>query len=127
MRIGINVCGLMALTMSILLGGLLTSASAGDIAAGKDLYKQRCATCHGEDGKANTPIAKALTPPPRNHADGAYMNVLDDAHLAKVIKEGGTAVGKSPIMPPQSDLKDDQVANLIAFMRSLAQPPYSAK
>ena len=64
--------GLMALALAIvMLGGLTTSASAGDAAAGKDLYKQRCASCHGEDGKANTPIAKALKPPPRDHSDGA--------------------------------------------------------
>jgi cytochrome c1 len=52
------------------------------------------------------------------------MNKLDDTHLAKVIKGGGTAVGKSAIMPPQPDLTDAQVANLIAYMRSLADPPY---
>ena len=55
------------------------------------------------------------------------MNALSDEHLAKVIKEGGPAVKKSPIMPAQADLKDDQIANLVAFLRTLADPPYSAK
>lgn len=114
----------MALALTILLGSGVTLAAAGDAAAGKELYKMRCAQCHGEDGKANTPIAKALQPPPRDHTDGNYMNKLDDTHLVKVIKGGGTAVGKSPIMPPQADLTDDQIANLIAYVRSLADPPY---
>ncbi|MDH3603256.1 MAG: cytochrome c [Candidatus Tectomicrobia bacterium] len=114
----------MILALTVLLGSWVTPVVAGDVAAGKELYKQRCAQCHGEDGKANTDIAKALKPVPRDHSDGAYMNALDDTHLTKVITEGGTAVGKSAIMPPQADLKDDQVADLIAYMRSLANPPY---
>jgi len=116
----------MALALTVLLGSWVTLAAAGDVAAGKELYKVRCAQCHGEDGKANTTIAKALQPPPRDHTDGNYMNKLDEAHLAKVIKGGGPAVGKSAIMPPQPDLTDDQVANLIAYIRSLAEPPYPA-
>jgi cytochrome c551/c552 len=52
------------------------------------------------------------------------MNPLLDDHLTKVIKQGGTAVGKSPIMPPQADLNDKQVRDLVTFVRSLASPPY---
>jgi mono/diheme cytochrome c family protein len=116
----------MALALTVLLGSGVTPATAGDVAAGKEIYKARCAQCHGEDGKANTTIAKALQPPPRDHTDGTYMNKLDDAHLTKVIKGGGPAVGKSAIMPPQPDLTDEQIANLIAYIRSLAEPPYQA-
>jgi mono/diheme cytochrome c family protein len=31
---------------------------------GKDLFRQRCASCHGEDGKGNGPAAVALKHPP---------------------------------------------------------------
>jgi mono/diheme cytochrome c family protein len=31
---------------------------------GKDLFMQRCASCHGEDGRGNGPAAVALTNPP---------------------------------------------------------------
>ena len=103
---------------------LAGSAESADIEAGKALYEQRCAPCHGPDGKANTPTAKALQPPPADHTDGAYMNALSNEHLFRVIKEGGPAVGKSPIMPPQIDLKDDQLQNLVTFIRTLAIPPY---
>ena len=104
--------------------GIAGPAESADIEAGQALYEQRCAPCHGPDGKANTPTAKALRPPPRDHTDGAYMNALSDENLIRVIKEGGPAVGKSPIMPPQFDLKDDQLQNLVAFLRTLAVPPY---
>jgi len=111
-------------TAVTVLWGLASFAESADIDAGKALYEQRCAPCHGPDGKANTPTAKALQPPPRDHTDGAYMNALSNEHLFRVIKEGGPAVGKSPIMPPQIDLKDDQLQNLVAFIRMLAVPPY---
>jgi len=101
--------------------------AAGDLEAGKKLYETRCAICHGPDGKAAIPAAQALNPKPRDHTDGAYMNALSNEHLAKVIKEGGPAVGKSPLMPPQADLNAQQLADVIAFVRSLAVPPYSAK
>ena len=73
MQTRVNRLGLalIVVTVAAILGGPLTPAVAGDAAAGKELYKQRCAQCHGEDGKANTAIAKALKPVPRDHTDGA--------------------------------------------------------
>jgi cytochrome c1 len=65
-----------------------------------------------------------LNPKPRDHTDGAYMNQLSNEHLSKVIKQGGTAVGKSPIMPPHADLSDQQIGDIVTFVRSLASPPY---
>ncbi len=38
--------------------------------------------------------------------------------------QGGMAVEKSPIMPPQADLSDQQLQDVIAFVRTLAVPPY---
>ena len=98
--------------------------ATGNMEAGKQLYQQRCSVCHGPDGKSNTPTAQALTPKPRDHTNGAYMNALSNEHLAKVISKGGAAVGKSPLMPPQADLNDQQIQDLIVFLRSLAVPAY---
>jgi mono/diheme cytochrome c family protein len=105
--------------------GVAQAVESGNVDAGKQLYQQRCAPCHGPDGKANTPTAQALNPQPRNHTDGEYMNRLSNEHLLKVIKQGGIAVGKSPIMPPQADLSTEQIQDIIAFVRSLAVPPYT--
>lgn len=119
--------GMMFVVLCVLLssiGIVLEAAAQGNIEAGKQLYQQRCAPCHGPDGKAATPTAQALNPKPRDHTDGGFMNALSNDHLFKVTKQGGTAVGKSPIMPPQADLSDQQVHDIIAFVRSLAAPPY---
>ena len=100
---------------------------AGNVEAGWKLYQTRCSPCHGPDGKAATPTAQALNPKPRDHTDGAYMNQLSNEHIAKVIKNGGPAVGKSPIMPAHTDMNDQQIEDVVAFIRTLAVPPYSGK
>ena len=101
-----------------------TACGEGHVEAGAKLYHERCAPCHGMDGKATTPMAQALTPKPRDHTDGAYMNQLSDAHIAQAIKNGGAAVGKSPMMPAQTDLSPQQLDDVVAFVRTLAVPPY---
>jgi len=109
------------------LGTVQNAMGTGNVEAGGKLYQARCAPCHGPDGKAATPTAQALNPKPRDHTDGAYMNQLSNDHLAKVIKNGGPAVGKSQIMPAHADLNDQQIEDIVTFVRTLAVPPYSAK
>lgn len=101
-------------------------APAGDpVARGNDHYQLYCASCHGAGGAGDGPVAAGLDPKPAKHDDGSYMNPLTDEYLAKVIKEGGVAVDKSPLMAPWGGtLNDEQVADVIAFIRSLADPPY---
>ncbi|MBM3224052.1 MAG: cytochrome c [Candidatus Tectomicrobia bacterium] len=112
--------------MMMTLGAMAQQASgAGNAEAGGKVYQARCAPCHGPDGKAAIPTAQALNPKPRDHSDGAYMNQLSEEHMTKVVKNGGPAVGKSPIMPAHTDLNDQQIADVVAFMRTLAVPPYS--
>ena len=122
---GIMACGLLGLI--IIAGTVQKAMGAGSAEAGGKLYQTRCAPCHGPDGKAATSTAQALNPKPRDHTDGAYMNQLSQEHLVKVIKNGGPAIGKSPIMPPNPDLNDQQLDDIIAFVRTLAVPPYSGK
>lgn len=101
-------------------------AGPGVAARGASHYATLCAACHGARGEADTPIAVALVPKPARHGDGAYMNGLDDEHLFRVIKNGGSAVGKSPLMAAWGgSLTDAQIRDVIAFIRTLADPPYA--
>lgn len=99
--------------------------SAGDTAKGKEKYQELCAACHGASGKGDGPAAPALTPKPRDHTDGAYMNKLTDEQVFNIIKSGGAAAGKSPLMPawggPPPKLSDQQIQDLVAYIRTLAQ------
>ena len=101
------------------------AAEKGDPKAGKARYDLLCASCHGTSGKGDGPAAAALTPKPRDHSDGKYMNTLTDKYLFDIIKGGGSSAGKSPLMPPWgSQLGDQDIWNVVSYIRSMAIPPY---
>lgn len=96
-----------------------------DVAQGQQLYATYCASCHGAMGEGDGPVAAGLDPKPAKHTHGEYMNALSNEHLFRVTKEGGPAVGKSPLMAPWGGtLSDAQIWDVVAFMRSLADPPF---
>jgi mono/diheme cytochrome c family protein len=99
---------------------------AGNAEAGKAKYAQLCASCHGLTGAGDGPASAGLNPKPAHHNDGAYMNALSNEHLTKVIAQGGTAVGKSPMMAPWGAVLGPQgVQDVVAYVRTLANPPYA--
>lgn len=86
----------------------------------RDIFAQRCSTCHGQQGLGNGPAAAALNPKPRNYTDKTWQASVTDDQLKQTIVGGGGAVGKSPLMPPNPDLtnKPDVVAGLVTIVRS---------
>lgn len=109
-----------AIVMTIAVGGL--SLAAGDAAKGQATFQKLCSGCHGTTGKGDGAMGAALNPKPKDLSDKAYNGSLKDDYLVKVIKGGGQAVGKSPMMPNVgSTLKDGEVADVIAYIRSLAK------
>jgi len=98
----------------------------GDPTAGARHYATLCASCHGPRGAGDGPAAASLYPKPAQHDDGAVMNGLSNAHLYKVIAQGGAAAGRSVQMPAWgSALGKQGVWDVLAFVRSLAKPPYT--
>lgn len=97
------------------------AASAGDPGKGKELYAKSCAGCHGPEGKGDGAAASAMNPKPTNLADKAAMTKIDDATMTKIIAKGGAANGKSPLMPAFGQLKDQEVKDLVAYIRSVAK------
>ncbi len=91
---------------------------AADAAAAKADYDKLCASCHGATGKGDGPTGAAFPTKPRSFGDAAWQASVDDARLSKAITGGGAAVGAAPFMPPFPSLKPDQVANLVALIRS---------
>lgn len=87
------------------------AARADDAAA--QLYKTKCAGCHGPDGKGETTMGKALKLRDLASAD---VQKQSDADLTTLITSGRNkmpAYGKS--------LSPDQVKSLIGYIRGLAK------
>ncbi|MGH7364354.1 MAG: c-type cytochrome [Candidatus Methylomirabilales bacterium] len=60
--------------------------------------------------------------------DGPSALQPRDGPAAGRLSEGGQAVQKSQMMPPWgTQLKDQQIWDVIAYVRSLAVPPYKAQ
>ena len=92
----------------------------GGLAEAKQMFSTVCAACHGVDGTGNGPAAASLDPKPRNYTDAAWQASVTDDDIRKIILQGGQAVGKSPMMPAQAQLKDkpEVVDGLVSIVRS---------
>jgi mono/diheme cytochrome c family protein len=97
----------------------VVSLSTDNIAKGNELYQKTCSPCHGTSGKGDGPASVALNPKPRDHSNGAYMDKLTNRHIYNVIKFGGGQYGY-PTMPAQPQLSDQEIAEIIAKVRSLS-------
>lgn len=85
-----------------------SSASADPQAQAKadQVWNERCVSCHGAKGDGKGPQAAALGDvKPRSFRLPQWQASVDDAHITKVIVEGGAAVGKSALMTPNPDLQ----------------------
>jgi mono/diheme cytochrome c family protein len=103
-------------------------SNAPQIERGKALFAQYCATCHGPQGKGDGISGQNLPVKPQNLTEGRVMNPLPDHFLFSIIARGADSVGLSPLMPAfKPFLGDPQIRDVIAFVRSLAQPPFDPK
>jgi mono/diheme cytochrome c family protein len=90
--------------------------------AGKTLFLETakpvaCALCHGTEGNGQGVMGAGLIPPPRNFTCGTMMKGLPDGQLFWIIKNGSPGTG----MMSFAGLPDDQVWQLIRYVRSLAK------
>lgn len=86
-------------------------AERGSVEAGKTVFMNQCAACHGADASGKTPMARSLKviiPDYRSQA----VHSLTDEDIKRVVTEGkGT-------MPPVTGLSAGDISNVIAFVRS---------
>src|ERR1035437_1479626 len=86
-------------------------------ARARDIYGIDCAICHGNTGNGKTDLAKDMELTLGDWTDAKTLAATSDDDLFKVIRNGK---GK---MPPEevSRAKDDEVWNLILYIRSLSK------
>lgn len=84
---------------------VLTLSLSAHAQSAADLYKSKCAMCHGADGK------KAAG----HDLSSADVQSKSDAALTAVITDG-----KAPKMPKYGDkLKPEEIKGLVAYIRTL--------
>jgi mono/diheme cytochrome c family protein len=94
-------------------------------AQGKRVFYQQCVWCHADSTPAGPSNRSNLTPVPPLLNDGATLNTESDEYMQNIITLGGSAVGKSAMMPPYGrTLSTEEIRSVIAFTRAIAQPPY---
>jgi mono/diheme cytochrome c family protein len=94
-------------------------------AQGKRIFYQQCVWCHADSTPAGPANRSNLTPVPPLLNDGAVLNLESDEFMQNIVTLGGSAMGKSAMMPPYGRmLSPDEVRSVIAFARAIAQPPY---
>jgi cytochrome c6 len=76
-------------------------------------YKAKCATCHGADGKGDTPAGKSTKV--RSFADPDVVKASDD-DLAGIIEKG-----KAKMPGYGKSMKPDEIKDMVAYIRSLAK------
>lgn len=92
---------------------------------GKRIFYQYCVWCHADASPAGPSNRSNLTPVPPLLNDGEKLNQESDEFMQNVITLGGSALGKSAMMPPYGrTLSAEEVKAVIAFTRAIAQPPY---
>ena len=100
-----------------------TTAAVSPVAEAQTTFKTICATCHGESGLGNGPAATALNPKPRNYSDKTWQASVTDDQIKQTILMGGAAVGKSPAMPAQPQLKEkpEVVTEMVKIIRTFGR------
>jgi cytochrome c6 len=117
----ISALGLTFVALTIAGPGLARAQSAAE---GQKVYTTYCSSCHGDKGRGDGAAGKALPVKPADHTDGKLMNSFSDEFLINIISKGGAAVGKSSFMPGWGGvLKENQLQDLLAYLRSIASPP----
>ena len=98
--------------------GAVGSAQAADAKQVFDFY---CAQCHGVNGDGKgVNVTKDFATDPRNFTVSADMEKRTDDDIRTVIKDGGPAISKSPLMPPWgATLSAEEVDGLLAHIRKL--------
>ena len=80
-------------------------------AEGASIYAKRCASCHGEDGTASTPVGRALKIP--SFVGSTYTREQISDLLAKSESHASLAIA----------LVDGELASLVAHLNALAANP----
>jgi mono/diheme cytochrome c family protein len=97
-------------------------ADTGQIAAGKALFREKCATCHGHPDEGRSPRADFFQPPAPDFSSSTYRTI-DPAYLFWRIEVGKTVepyLSRGSVMPSWRGLSDAEIWQLVAYLKARA-------
>jgi mono/diheme cytochrome c family protein len=80
--------------------------------AGLALYTKNCASCHGKTGLGDGVKARSLKTFPGDFSKAEYQGQSDGDHFYK------TKVGKGDMPKYEGKMSDDEIWNVVNFMRT---------
>ena len=92
---------------------LMVSPLHADQAATEQLYKSKCAMCHGADGKGATPVGQKLG---AHDFASAEVQKESDADLAQIISKG-----KNKMPAYEGKLKAEEINDLVGYIRKFGK------
>jgi cytochrome c len=97
--------------------------TAAGLERAKKLYAMDCALCHGDDGNGKTDLATSMQVTLSDWTDPKSLADKPDQELFNDIRKG-----KGEKMPPEDAgrAKDDDVWNLIHYIRGLSKGQHAA-
>lgn len=99
--------------IAALAAAVLVASGTGLAAEAKDIYKRKCVACHGATGAPTPPFAKRGV---RDLSDPEWQKSKTDDQIRKAITEGSAGTLMRSFA---KELSKDDVAGLVAFIRSL--------
>ena len=93
---------------------------------GSTLNEKYCSRCHDpESSPERVSNFENLEVKPHPFSEGVFLNRMSDPDLASIIGHGGPALNRSALMPPFGNtLSASDMKALIAYIRTVADPPY---
>jgi mono/diheme cytochrome c family protein len=91
------------------------------IVAGSRVYKEKCAKCHGANGKGDGPLAKSMSTKPFSFVDRKHMSQMNDGYLYWRTVEGGKHPPFKSKMPAyKNDLTEKEVWQVLSYAHAFS-------
>ncbi len=101
----------------IIIGGaaMLTWAGLAGADSGQDLFNDKCALCHGNDGKGNGPGAAAFNPGPADFTAPQFWQGDVKNKIINTVKNG-----KGAMVPVEAS--NSEIQAIIGYMEKTFKP-----
>ena len=91
-----------------------------DLAQGRHLYENSCASCHGASGRGDGPASRGMRPSPPAIGDAATMSDVLPATMYRIVSVG---ISGTPMTGYAGGLTPEQRWNIVSYLVSLRATP----